>query len=79
MLAARLAQVGWNLRPVFVPKDDSEILQQAALGDERSLPHYEHAIAAAGEDGSVRSVAERQMESIRTTVQQLRSATIRHQ
>ena len=74
------ARAGWTeLETRIRPKDDSAILQQAAEGDDRSLPHYEHALAAAGTDPNVRTLAERQMASIRNTVERLRSLQMQHQ
>jgi uncharacterized protein (TIGR02284 family) len=73
-------RAGWvELETRIRPKDDSEIVQQAAVGDERSLPHYEHALATAGSSDQVRSIAERQMASIRTSVEKLRSLQLQHQ
>jgi uncharacterized protein (TIGR02284 family) len=74
------ARRGWvELETRIRPKDDSEILQQAAAGDENALPHYEHALTAMGAVAGVRTLAERQMASIRSAVQRLRSLELQHQ
>ena len=69
---------GWvDLEQRIRPKDDIEILQQAAQGDEGGLKHYEHALEL-GVDETIRSVAQRQMQALRAAVDalpQLHSST----
>lgn len=65
-------RAGWtDLEQRIRPKDDAEIMQQSATGDEGGLEHYEHAIAEGlPQDG--RDTAERQMMGIRSAVEHIR-------
>jgi uncharacterized protein (TIGR02284 family) len=73
-------RAGWtDLEQRIRPKDDAEIMQQAAIGDEGGLKHFDHAIAA-GLPQEARDTAERQMMGIRTAVEHIRAtaATLQH-
>ena len=69
-------RAGWtDLEQRIRPKDDSEIMQQAATGDEGGLPHFDHAIAA-GLPQEARDTAERQMMGIRSAVEHIRASAL---
>ena len=71
-------RAGWvDLEQRIRPKDDIDILQQAAQGDEGGLKHYEYALEL-GVDATIRSVAQRHMLAISAAVDTLRSYTLQH-
>jgi uncharacterized protein (TIGR02284 family) len=67
---------GWvDLEQRIRPKDDNELLHNAAKGEEGGIAHFEHAMEV-GLPDNMFQVADRQLRSIRKAVEYLRSFTL---
>jgi uncharacterized protein (TIGR02284 family) len=71
---------GWSeLEARIRPKGDPEILVNCLDGDATTLDHYDHAVASGLLTDDARQVAERQLQRVRASLEELRSRQTEHQ
>lgn len=73
--AGGILHAGWvDLEARIRPKDDASFRENCADGEESTIKHYEKALET-GMPAELRTIIERQLHAIRSTVDQLRSAS----